>query len=51
MNKYLVYYARVCLLGATEGKVEGVQQPREKRHRVALLRDLELLLRGEYNSL
>ena len=31
--------------------MEGVQQPREERHRVALLRDLELLLRAEHDRL
>lgn len=31
--------------------MEGVQQPREKRDRVALLGDLELLLRAEYDRL
>ena len=48
---YLVYDARICLLGAAKRKVEGVQQPREERYRVALLRDLELLLRAEYDRL
>ena len=48
---YLVYDARICLLGAAEGEVEGVQQPREEGHGVALLRDLKLLLRAEHDGL
>ena len=47
----LVYDAGLGLLAAAQREVERVEQPLEELDRVALVRDLELLLRAQHHRL